>query len=224
MKVLDLRNHARCNGAWWVDYLAWLASTPRNWIERKLEPLINHPDARLQIIDVTTPEEEGIVAGYPTADVSVWWTIMCLDGAPERMKYQIEDIRQPHNVAHTMLAPNEIRFRCLVTAELDHRPVKPAVRVLGDWRDGIIVGYETRESATAAVIHTACACTAVNRAELLPWTEQFHVRAGIGLSLREAFSGLLHARRDELSCVAREPGTSFPGTSRERIALASFSA
>ncbi|MEX1997514.1 MAG: hypothetical protein WEA04_02440 [Candidatus Andersenbacteria bacterium] len=200
MKVIDVILTRRAD-AWWLDYLAYLASTPRNWVERKLEPLTQTPGSRIHVVDVSTPEEEGVADGYPTAGLTLWWTILCLDGAPERMRHQIEACGQSRNVAHDMLAPAEDQFRSLIATAMDELPVKPAAQVLGNWRDGAILGYETRESAIDIVVAVGDACAQLNAALRLPWTWQFHSRASIGPSLRTAFSGLLRAHRDQLSCV-----------------------
>ncbi len=178
MKEIDLRNRSKSKNpsAWWVDYLAWHASTPRNWIECKLEPPI-------------------------TDDLSLWWLIMCLDGAPERMRHATETCGQSLTFAHNELAPAEDCFRSLIAAKLDELSPKPAVSVLGDWRDGMIIGYETCWSAIHLAEHVVDACVALNAAFHLPWTHQFHVRAGIGPTLRQAFGELLGTRRDQLSCI-----------------------
>lgn len=204
MKKIDLRNVMGREGEWWVDFLAYQASIPRNWIERKLEPLVQKPGSPLRIIDAASPAEEGVANGYPTAGMSVWWVIVCMDGAPERMQHQVNVCEQPERVARDILAFEENRFRALIVTTLEHLAVQPLIRVFGNWRDGKIVGYETREAATKLVAQLAKRCAELNSAAQLPWNRQFHVRAGMGLSVREAFSGLLGARRDQLCCAVRQ--------------------
>lgn len=183
---------------WWNNYLAWLASTPRNWIERRLEPLVQEPGSHVRIIDVETPEEAGVQNGYPTASLDVWWVILCMDGAPERMGYQVKSCRQSLDSARHLLAPAEARFRSLMTAELVGGPNQPVVQVLGDWRDGIIVGYETESAARDAISRTSQTLASINDREKLPWNWQFHIRAGLGRSIRDAFTALLRARRGQV--------------------------
>lgn len=189
---------------WWNYYLAWLASTPRNWIERRMEPPRQDTDSGVYIIDIETPEEAGVQNGYPTAGLNVWWAIVCMDGAPERMKHQIESCRLPLEAARNILAPAEDRFRSLVTNDLLGVHNQPVVMVLGDWHDGVIVGYETESAARETVIRAIQTCISINHIEGLPWNWQFHTRAGIGLSVRSAFSGLLRSKRDQAHIVQFE--------------------
>ncbi len=198
MKVIDLSCSARPNNDWYIDYLAYQASTPRNWIECQLEP-----------------------NGYPTAGMSIWWVIICLDGAPERMNHQIKFCGKPYHATRNILAPAEERFRRLTVAEAG---VKPTVRVLGNWQDGVIFGYETPAAAIDLVASVTRVCTSINAAEALPWTCQFHVRAGLGMSVGEAFSGLLATYRDQVCWIEHTPQESGWGSIRQIMQLASLPA
>lgn len=203
MREIDLRNWSISKNvrAWWVDYLAYLASTPRNWIECKLEPPTTQPNTHMRVIDLWTPEELGVANGYPTDGLSLWWLIICLDGAPERMRHETQVCQQSLFTARELLAPAENLFRSLIVAKQEQLSQKPAVSVLGNWRDGMIIGYEAREPAVDLAIHVAGACAALNADYNLSWIHQYHIRAGIGHSVRQAFSKLLHARRNQLCCT-----------------------
>lgn len=212
MKTIDLKIPVRSTGErgihtrgyeWWLEYLAYVASTPRNWIECRLEPAAEpSPNSPVRIIDTKSPEELGVASGYPTAGLSVWWVILCLDGAPERMSHEMRiSPEQPASAARNKLGLAEDRFRFFIAAEMDLLPTKPAVQVLGNWRDGEILGYESQQAANDLIHQVADTCAIVNARERLPWNRQFHVRAGIGRTVRKAFSGLINAQRDQLCCI-----------------------
>lgn len=207
MSEFDLRYAVIPPHEWWCNYLAYLASTPRNYIERYLEPLTQPPGSHPHIIDHGPRPEKA-----PMAGMSVWSTIICLDGAPERMKYHTRDCRQSYNAVRDVLAPAEDRFRSFIATALDQLSAKPTVRILGNWHDGEIVGFETSDAGIELVVAVADMCAEANTRENLPWTQQFHVRAGIGLSLREAFSGLLHARCNQACSVRRKRDESSWGS------------
>ncbi|MDP3996917.1 MAG: hypothetical protein Q8P73_00220 [bacterium] len=208
MRTIDLRGRSskQDDHKWWVGYLADMASTPRNLVECCLEPPTTWPKNKThcRVIDLWTPEELGVADGYPTDGMSLWWLIICLDGAPERMRDLLEVKRWPYLDARALLWPAEGRFAFIVSTEVRCLAVMPSVRVVGDWCDGEILGYTEEElaSAEAVVVGVHRECVRINTEAGLPWTEQFHVRAGIGSSVRGAFSGLLNAHRDQL-CVVR---------------------
>lgn len=60
------------------------------------------------------------------------------------------------------------------------------------------------EGAEAFVQHFAQMCAKVNRERGLAWDTQFHVRAGVGPSIREAFEGLRHIPHDSVCVVERQ--------------------
>jgi len=190
------------NQHWWNYYLAWLASTPRNWIERRLEPPAQEQGSHLRFIDIETPEEAGVQNGYPTDDLQAWWLIVCMDGAPERMHHQMRSCQKSLTDACLFLAPAERRFYLVVSAELFRDPSKLVAQVIGDWRDGVIVGCDHRSFAREAVIRISQTFASINFNEGLPWNWQFHVRAGLGQTVRAAFSGILSAKRDQLVVVS----------------------
>lgn len=197
MKVIDLRNYQGREGDWVVDYLAWQASIVPNWIECELELL-----------------------GYPTADMTVWWTIICLDGAPERMSHHMKRCQGSYSAARDAVSPEEDHFRFLIKTQVLCLSAEPVVRVAGNWRDGMIIGYTTRELACDLVARVANACFVTNYAELLLWNQEYHVRAGVGLSMRAAFSVLLSAQRDQLRCHNRTDTGSLRDNFTDVIALA----
>lgn len=203
MKVIDLRQSRWFPEKWWIGYLAYLASTPRNWVERKLEPQVQDRDSQIRVIDVLEPEE-GVANAYPTEGLTAYWTILCLDGAPERMKYHTQVCGKAISFARILLAPAENRFRALIKNLAGELAEKPSVHVQGNWHDGAILGYETRQSAIEIAKLIGRACEAINLREGLPWDRQFHVRAGIGLSVADAFTALLHAHRDQICTKERE--------------------
>lgn len=194
--------------AWWLDYLAYHASTPRNAIECQLEPPNPTPGARVRIIDLTPAPAE-----YPLAGQPAWWVIICLDGAPERMSYQTTQRGLSVAAARELLGSDESDFRDLIAEALAQQPTKPLMTFNGEWVDGTILPYSTREAACDIAIRVAHCCTIVNQIYHLPWTRQHHVRAGIGPSVRNAFSGLLQSRCDQLFVFGHD-------ASREIIPLA----
>lgn len=204
MKEIDLRHHLPMWTDWYLSYLAYLASTPRNWIEYSLEPLVQEPGSPLRIVDHSTLIGKEAPSNYPTDGLALWWVIICLDGAPERVHHERHVLKQRNREVLDRLTHDEDRFRLLVTKNAEVLGVEPNAHVLGDWRDGEILGYEQLDAALSLASHVAGICSEMNRNEHLPWNHQFHVRAGVGRSLRDAFKSLTQAKRNQL-CFTWHP-------------------
>ncbi|OGY34270.1 MAG: hypothetical protein A3E37_04425 [Candidatus Andersenbacteria bacterium RIFCSPHIGHO2_12_FULL_46_9] len=104
------------------------------------------------------------------------------------------------------MEPAEKRFAGFIDEVIAIQPEEkePSVRILGNWRDGAIIGNRCCRTSHIFVEYLSRRCSSVNAKECLPWNAQFHVRAGVGRTLNDAFSGLLHAYRDEAGFVMRD--------------------
>lgn len=200
MKEIDFRRVHDGNGYWWLNYLAYLASTPNNWVERCLNGLMNGQNS----YNVPTHEQESFLEWVQGAGLDMQWTIICLDGAPERMQHQADRLGGSIQSAQLIVAPAENRFAEFINEAVQRVSDEPNERILGNWRDGAIIGNRCQRTARIFVEHLSIKCASVNAEEGLAWDKQFHVRAGVGRTLRDAFVGLLHAKRDEACFVVQD--------------------
>ncbi len=181
------------------DYLAYLASTPRNYVECQIEPPFFDPYSKVHAVDLWSAQELGVDKGYPVLHQVVWWTIICLDGAPERIKHLIYGCGLNLSSARAACDPAESFFRQIILEQADQIQPDPAyTRLNGGWPDGEIFGCLSHTSASELAYRTAHKCAQVNQEGQLPWNCEFHVRAGVGQTMRHAFRGLLTAKRDQL--------------------------
>jgi len=204
MKAIDLRRVHDGKGDWWMNYLAYLASTPNNWVERCLTGLMNGQYSYNGKEIILTQDQEAFLEWVQGAGLNTQWTIVCLDGAPERMKHQADRLGGWIQAAQKIVAPAENRFAEFIHEAVQRVSDEPDVRILGNWRDGAIIGNQCNRTARIFVEQLARKCASVNTEEGLAWDQQFHVRAGVGKSLHSAFAGLLCARRDEASFAVRD--------------------
>lgn len=199
MKLIDLRHGLIPNDYWYFDYLAYLASTPRNVIECHLEPQTPHDGHQLRVIDLWKPDQL-VVDGYPTQGIPVWWTIIVLAGAPERMAYHLGLQRSDLAAARKAVAVAEARFREIVIQKVNAMEVQPEVFVLGSWRDGELMGFLHKERALELARRVALRCEEINSSEQLSWEHRFQPRVGIGRSVGAAFCSLIGAHHNQARC------------------------
>ena len=186
MKVIQLRhslqlspNHAS------VDFLAYIASDPRNWLVCQLEPNVQRPGDNLRVIDIwPTPDQ------YPTADLDLYFVVVCLDGAVDRAR-----------CGENMEVAERFFLELINRATEVSKGNVPDVSFQTSYRDGKLLAYENPQSAVNMLKSLATQCQAINDSTRMPWNKEYHVRAGVGSSVRGAFTALLNARRDEVGLI-----------------------
>ncbi len=172
MIVLDFTqyNPLREGGNWEGGYLAYIAAR-NNWFERELSGKIDQD--------------------YITGDRKLWWVVLCLDGAPER-------VRAGHDQCRIEFSENS--FRHTAEEQMNLFYLSPAFSINAVFRDGLVCAYEhNQEDAAIWLIQSvASQCRYLNRLQpAWNWQWQYHLRAAIGETPRGMFRGLYNTNRDE---------------------------
>lgn len=203
MKELDFHHEIDGND-WWTDYLAYQASIPNNWVVSMLNAFMNGYCTCKHGVNVPKCQKAVCAKSLRPEGLALHWTIICLDGAPERMQYQLDKCGNCMQAAQLIAAPAEKRFVGFIDETVQLVRDKPFARIMGNWRDGAIIANSSNRAARIFVEQLSRKCASVNTQEGLAWNEQFHVRAGVGRSLHDAFAALLRARRDEAGFVVQD--------------------